>query len=668
MFNPELVSQGLMLNQPAVYPDGNILGLEAFVDPSGLLESRPLSGFNFWSFIDDPIYETQAGIVDTAILYQTEISRRPSKLSQDWYDAGETGTVALQLWKQGIVRRGGPADIFGRRFVLPEGDGETGPDTYELCTTTEECTTTYEWCDIAEVCVDNDPNPDYNKGQCRKYETPERCYRYLDEDGVPTEEAQTCTQEMTCFTGDICPVDQECEETTTCEEETTCEAVDNCDGPFDPDTQVCTTIPGEVEGGFDPAMDNPYDYANMECVDANGDPAWHFTDGSNPRYVKGLCAGAAINLSAITILTAESCDDDVTCLAAFPFNSYFDDLVMADDSVKISKIESWGQYGPNYDGSANTLESMPEGHDGTNLNDMSWENPYDVAKGHRGFMSGDMVMVMYASSPNWKALTDAHAPFNLYNRRSFDGGQTWTTLPASWTHTDGVAYAGNGTTTCEFMILATDADAEPVCTEYAAGEFEQARNVSQLVGSQVTVLDPRYAPTARSITSDSVNSASLPIGFSDPVCEEIDSDSDVACDDTRDPSRYFMVYETGHTAAYDEGEATPLDLFYSRAIEWGDQYLVYQDDPDPSLCLPSADPDDIYATELEGFCNEFDALEGWNDKESGEAAVASSPGGQFFYAVWNQDDLEDHEVIKSDVWFRRVMFLDDYVPLEYQTQ
>ena len=37
--------------------------------------------------------------------------------------------MALQLWKQGIIRRGGPADIMGRRFVMPIGD--------------EECTTSY---------------------------------------------------------------------------------------------------------------------------------------------------------------------------------------------------------------------------------------------------------------------------------------------------------------------------------------------------------------------------------------------------------------------------------------------------------------------------------------------------------------------------------------------
>jgi len=687
MFNPELVSQGLMLNQPAVYPDGSILDLEEFDDPSGLLEAAPLSGFNFWAFIEDPIYMTQAGI-DTATLYQTEISRRPSQISQDWYDAGETGTVAFQLWKQGIVRRGGPADVFGRRFAMPAST-TTGEqcNSYELCTTPFTLiTTTYAWCDSEPVCTSNEINDlyDYNKGQCKKDPDQPRCfeYYYIDENGetVYTNDAERCTDGQ-CYEDELeCGlVGGGCEETVTtdssltscpdpadleinevCEQGTeSCSAVGFCDPAAVEENQVCNVTTEECSGGFEPTTDNPYDYANMECLDANGESAWHFTDGSNPRYVKGLCAGAAVNLSASTILTAESCDSAEACLAAFPFSSYFDDLVMADDSVKISKIESWGQYGPNYDLTATTLEGGPD--DGTNLNDLSWENPYDVAKGHRGFMAGDMVMVMYAASPNWKMLTDAHAPFNLYNRRSFDGGKTWTTLPDTWTHTNDVDYSGNGTTTCEWMVLETEGDDEPVCTTYAAGDFEQARNVSQLIGSQVTVLDPRYAPTSRSITEDSVSTASLPEGFIGTACDGTEE----ICDDVRDPSRYFMVYETGETSAYDAGEAPPLDLFYSRAIEWGDQYLVYQDDPDPSLCLPSADTEIEF--DMTGFCNEFDALEGWHDKESGEASVTASPGGQFFYSVWNQEDLEDHEVIKSDIWFRRVMLLDDYVPLEYQT-
>ncbi|MBC2734010.1 MAG: hypothetical protein HF981_06600 [Desulfobacteraceae bacterium] len=504
MFNPELVSQGLMLNQPAVYP-------EDFENPEGFLTSDSSLGYNFYTIVPDPIYETQGGLETT--LYQTEIARRPSKISQDWYDAGPSGTVAFQLWKQGIIRRGGPADIMARRFVIPN---------------------------------DGDPN-----------------------------------------------------------------TVD-----------------------FDPATDNPYDYTNMACEN------WAFLDGSNPRYVKGFCADPAINLSGNTITSGETCTDAAACLEAFPFNEYFDDL---EGGTVISKIYEWEQYGPDYG------ESPP---DDTNLDDLSWENPYDMAKGHRGFMAGDMIMAMYAWTPNWKALTDAHDIVNLYVRRSFDGGVTWSTLPGSYLHTNGETYSGSGTTTCEWMD--PEGVETAVCTIYEPGDFEQARNVSQLLGSQVTVLDPRYSPTTRSITDDSVTTASLPEGFIVPEC------ADDVCDDTRDPSRFFMVYETGHTSAYDAGEATPLDLFYSRAVEWGDHYLVWQDEADTLLCLPSLEGDP-----LSGFCNEFDAIEGSRLDESGEASVTCSPGGEFFYAVWNQWDFDrDGNEIGADAWFRRILFLDDYIPGE----
>ena len=500
MFNPELVSQGLMLNQPAVYPDD-------YANPEGFLTQEGSLGYNFYTIDPDPIYETQGGLETT--LYQSEISRRPSRISQDWYDAGPSGTVGFQLWKQGIMRRGGPADIMARRFVIPDE--------------------------------------------------------------------------------------------------------------------------------FDATVDNPYDYANMVCENADGTPAWAFTDGTNPRYVKGFCAAPAINLSGNTILTGETCADAAGCLDAFPFNEYFDDLDMTDTTDGISKILTWQQYGPGYD------EAPP---DDTNLDDLSWDNPYDMAKGHRGFLAGDMVMAMYAWTPNWKALTDANDIVNLYVRRSFDGGVTWSTLPASFTHTDGITYSGGGTTTCEWM--GPIAEKYPVCTTYTAGQFEQARNVSQLLGSTVTVLDPRFTPTTRSITEASVSTDSLPDGFSAPLYD----------DDTRDPSRFFMVYETGHNSAYDAGEATPLDLFYSRAVEWGDHYLVWQDEADTSACLPSAED-----AELVNFCNEFDAIEGSKFFESGEASVTCSPGGQFLYTVWNQWDFNRGGVlIGADAWFRRVLFLDDYIP------
>ncbi len=491
MFTPELVSQGLMLNQPAVYPDD-------FADTTGLLTQDDSLGYNFYQVDPDPIYETQAAIDTT--LYQSEISRRPSPITQDWYDAGEYGTVAFNLWKQGIIRRGGPADIMGRRFVIPDD--------------------------------------------------------------------------------------------------------------------------------FDATVDNPYGYANMDCE------TWAFTDGLNPRYVKGLCASPATNLSGNTILEGD-CGDATACLDVFPFSDYYDDLAGGEP---ISKIWTWQQFGPGY-GEAPL--------DDTNLDDTSWENPYDVAKGHRGFLSGDMLMTMYAWSPNWMTNTVGHDNYNLYNRRSFDGGQTWSTTPGRFTHTDGITYSGDGTTTCEWMGPAGSDTEYPVCTTYGAGDFEQARNVSQLVGTQVTILDPRYSPTTRSITTASVSTSSLPDGFADPLYG----------DDTRDPSLYFMVYETGDNTTVAVGEAEPLDLFYSRAVDWGDHYLVWQDEA-TAECLPSAD-DELLA----GFCNEFDALEGSQSSESGEASITTSPGGQFFYAFWNQVDFDKQgREIGSDVWFRRVLFLDDYIP------
>ncbi len=43
--------------------------------------------------------------------------------------------------------------------------------------------------------------------------------------------------------------------------------------------------------------------------------------------------------------------------------------------------------------------------------------------------------------------------------------------------------------------------------------------------------------------------------------------------------------------------------------------------------------------------------------------MTCSPGGQFFYAVWNQRDFDQvGNEVGADAWFRRILFLDDYVP------
>ena len=499
MFEPEYVSQGLMLNQPAQYKDD--------FTPIGSLIPAGDADYNFMLVQPDPIYEEQAGITTTT-LYQTEIARRFSLISQDGDDFGPSGTAAFAMWKQGIIRRGGPADVMARRFVIPDD-------------------------------------------------------------------------------------------------------------------------------GFDSTVDNPYAYENMVC------DRWLFTDGSNPRYVKGLCLDSPIGLSNTEI---GLCDDNTTgaeCADLFPWNAYFDDI---EGGTVLAKLATWLQVDPADD---------PDGEG--NLDDTSWANPYDVAKGHRGYMDGDFIMVLYAWSPNWKDNTVGHDNYNLYARRSFDGGQTWTTTPASFVHTDGVSYSGAGTTTCEWMTTdecgtPSSSGECPVCTTYAAGDFEQARNLSQLVGIQETILDPRYSPTRPTITADSV-----PEGYDTYVVPYLD--------DTRDPSRFFMVYETGDNTTVSEGEAEPLDLFYSRAVTWGDHYLVWAELSTLADCLPSVDTEDDF--DMDGFCNEFDWLEGSHRSLSGEASVTANPGGTQFYALWNQEDEDDGEIVASDAWFRRVAFIDDYVPADF---
>ncbi len=335
-----------------------------------------------------------------------------------------------------------------------------------------------------------------------------------------------------------------------------------------------------------PAGYNPYAYENLACDE------WAYTDGSNPRYLQGLCLSPAINVSGTTIVSCDNGTSGETCAAAFPW----------DGGVSpFPKVTEWVQTEDN-------------------LDDQSWENPYDVAKGHRGIIDGDFVMMMYAWSPNWKANTVGNDHYNLYVRRSFDGGVTWTTTPAS--------LGGDGTETCE--NYGAGSDYTTVCTTYGAGEFEQSRNVSQLTGNRITILDPRYTPTGgiKMLPISDLKG----IGFTGYE------------DDVRDPSKFFVVYETGDNTTVAEGEAVPLDLFYSRATNWGDDYDLVE----------------YYNSSTGEVSLEFDWLEHDQDDLSGEAANTANNAGTYYYVIWNQWQEDEHENIsESDAIFRRIMFLDE---------
>ena len=145
-----------------------------------------------------------------------------------------------------------------------------------------------------------------------------------------------------------------------------------------------------------------------------------------------------------------------------------------------------------------------------------------------------------------------------------------------------------------------------------------------------TVLDPRFSPTSGSIGVDADDD-----GFIEP-------EETVYDDDIEDPSKFFVTFEVGDNTTVIEGEATPLDLYYSRAFNFGDDYEQVLDE----------DTGELY----------FDWLENKKKYHAAEAAVAANPGGTFFYAIWNQwQEDKRGNIFDSDAILRRVMFLDESV-------
>jgi hypothetical protein len=416
-----------------------------------------------------------------------------------------------------------------------------------------------------------------------------------------------------------------------------------------------------IPRGWTVVMGNPYAFRNMECSrggwlygrDRNGVP-------ENPYYPDGICLDSPTNLSGAIPDTcldsqtgAEVACPQVDLSQGTTFGVGDTDPILqgaVQGEGNTTKVLSWHQCPAEFTTvSGETLDCSTDLRtDDSTLADQSWYNPLDVAKGHRGFLDGDFVMILYAWSPNWRLNTVGHDRYELYVRRSFDGAETWGTLPNNYKHWDNVQYSGEGTVTCEtFRSTETGGGdiLEPVvCNSYEAGAAEQARNVTQLKSMRFTTLDPRYTPTAGSITTD-------PFGTGYSFTEE----------DVRDPSRFFIVYETGDNTTTEFGEAEPLDLFYSRAVMFGDHYQVWAEEDDLSVCYPSDPHDQDVPEELigSGFCNEFDQMEqGIPGLEASESSLTANPGGEFLYGAWSQIE---HETGESDAMARRVWWIDGYI-------
>lgn len=346
-----------------------------------------------------------------------------------------------------------------------------------------------------------------------------------------------------------------------------------------------------VPASFDPSRDNPYDIRNLTCNQYDN-AIVDSSPSSYPRsaYPDGLCVFGSINISGTTETVLEPLDNAAD--GELPSHGITERVLQ--------------------------FEQTP-----ANLDDESWVNKYDVSKGHRGFIDGDFVMVMYGYSPNWLATSHGKEATNLYVRRSFDGGETWTTTP-SRLGGDGTSYE---------QTFGVGDRAYTITRTLAAGEFEPARNVSLLTASTDTILDPRYSPTNIG-TQKSVTRLLL-----DGATQSYQTFMEYEDDYVRDPSIFSAVYETGDgSTVLTHGEADPEDLFYSRATNYGDDW----------------DFVDVFASGKGEYEERWDWLEN-KDSFSGEATMAMSPGGDFVWVVWNQwDEAEDGTISASDPIYRRL--------------
>lgn len=243
----------------------------------------------------------------------------------------------------------------------------------------------------------------------------------------------------------------------------------------------------------------------------------------------------------------------------------------------------------------------------TNLADSSAKNPHTDARAHRGALNGDELMVAYSWTPNWGR--KGNDKYDLYVRRSFDGGKSWRTNgliehTVAWR----VPVLDDATQTVTW-------DEEVITTQYAAGELEPQRNVSNLRNNRTSVLEPRLVKTPGTISSIYNNT-----------------------EDKQNASVFQLAWGLEYNQmAVEDGVTlpkTPLDILYGRTTDKGQHYENVVVTPQNGTGRPE-----------EGF--------GYLAKDhpnQGAVQIRQTPDGSRMYAIW----LEESADKGSDIMFRRV--------------
>jgi hypothetical protein len=260
------------------------------------------------------------------------------------------------------------------------------------------------------------------------------------------------------------------------------------------------------------------------------------------------------------------------------------------------------------------IEKVVEwGYHTHNLADDPDDNPYDDARAHRGILRGDTLVVMYTWTPNWAAARNGNDMYDVYVRRSFDGGRMTTDVK---------------------------------------GLFEQPKNLSNLrVSYNEDVLDG--IGNGRGLTAIEPRLVAAPSTYSGAPYNP---------DDTQNAMVYYVAYGTStnpdlNVQDVPEEDAIPQDLYWSFSDNLGETYYQELNENNgrwelPGLGNMSRDPET-----------------GLSYVQEGEAQIRLNPAGTEMYAVWLAETdpvcltVEDHENCGacapgqdpgSDVCFRKI--------------
>ncbi|MBT8055479.1 MAG: hypothetical protein KJO72_00950, partial [Gammaproteobacteria bacterium] len=190
-----------------------------------------------------------------------------------------------------------------------------------------------------------------------------------------------------------------------------------------------------------------------------------------------------------------------------------------------------------------------------------------------------------------------------------------------------------------------------------AGDFEPARNVSEIKNNHVSSGDPRLGTTPPTYPLDG-RVATLPVlRFVED--EYINNMFFVAWGTVDNPK------STGSSGSKPEG--APLDLYYTRSEDYGDNYFKVP------WVVGGVNSNLGYGETVW----RYDYLAKGEPEEQGEAQLRATSDGSKAYAIYHQligaeEDpdaeysrfypWEPEESYLNDLWFRRLIFWPDALP------